>query len=129
MDLMAIERVAILLWNADVLHPHLCATPFSVAAAAAAMDAEVEIYFSARSVELGIPGVASNLFPGADRERSLAEFMQHARDHGVRFYACAASLKALGLTVESCSPWFDGIAGASSLAARALDANWRVLVF
>jgi uncharacterized protein len=124
-----IEQLAILLWATDPAQPQLCATPFSVAASAAAMDAQVEVYFSARSVLLGAPGIAQGVFPGEDRQRSTAEFMQHARDQGVKFYACGASLLAAGLTLEVCAPWFDGAAGASSVSSRALDAGWRVLVF
>ncbi len=127
--MLVTDRLAILLWATNSSHPEWCATPFSVAAAAAAMDAEVEVYFSARSVQLCTPGLAATLFPGTHGERSVAEFMQHARDHGVKFYACGASLQTFGLTLEACSPWFDGAAGASSIAARSLDSSWRVLVF
>jgi uncharacterized protein len=127
--LKAIDQLAILLWATDPSQPHLCATPFSVAASAAAMDASVEIYFSAQSVYLCAPMIAEGLFPGSDRQRSVAEFMQHARDHGVKFYACGASLLACGLTLDGCAPWFDGVAGASSVAARSLDPAWSVMVF
>ena len=123
------SRLVILLWAASPQVPWLCGTPFSVAAAAAAMDAEVLIYFSAQSVRLCAPGVAERLFPGAGEQRSVAQFMQHARDHGARFLACNASLEACGLTLTDCDPWFDGIAGASSVAAHALELESRVLVF
>ena len=52
------NRVAILLWAANPAQPHLCATPFFHAAVAAAMDAEVEIYFTNASVRLLGKGVA-----------------------------------------------------------------------
>ncbi len=55
------EGLALLLWSTDVDTPQRLATPFSYAAAAAAMDLRVEIYFTARSVELLVPGVAASL--------------------------------------------------------------------
>ena len=45
-----VKGVAILLWAADVAQPEKLATPFFHAAAAAAMEAQVELYFSAASV-------------------------------------------------------------------------------
>ena len=50
------EGVAILLWATDPAAPHRLVTPFFHAAAAAAMDVPVEIYFTARSVHLLVPG-------------------------------------------------------------------------
>ena len=44
--------LAILLWATDPDDPARCATPFFHAAAAAAMDLEVELYFASRSVRL-----------------------------------------------------------------------------
>ncbi|MEI2422207.1 hypothetical protein V6O07_18145, partial [Arthrospira platensis SPKY2] len=55
------EKLAILVWAADPGQPQLCATPFYFASAAAAMDIEVEMYFTARSVELLLPGVAESI--------------------------------------------------------------------
>ena len=55
------DKLAILVWAADPGRPELCATPFYFAAAAAAMDVEVEMYFTARSVELLRRGVAETL--------------------------------------------------------------------
>ncbi|MEI7447829.1 MAG: DsrE family protein, partial [Burkholderiales bacterium] len=91
------RRLALLLWSADPTRPEVCATPFAVAAAAAAMDAEVEIHFSARSVELLAGDVAAGLVAGAAGGRPIAAFMADARDAGVRFLACHASLAAWGL--------------------------------
>lgn len=55
------DGVAILLWAADPDAPQRLATPFFHAAAAAAMDLPVEVYFSAQSVRLLVPGVAAGL--------------------------------------------------------------------
>ena len=64
-------KLAIMLWATDPQEPHRCATPFFHAAAAAAMGAEVEVYFTGHSVRLLARGVADALkvrleaqFPG-----------------------------------------------------------------
>ncbi|MGB6114646.1 MAG: hypothetical protein WBF97_06120, partial [Comamonas sp.] len=53
--------IAIMLWSADASCPERLATPFFHAAAAAAMDVPVELYFTAASVQLLVPGVAARL--------------------------------------------------------------------
>jgi uncharacterized protein len=57
----AADGVAILLWSCDPDRPALLATPFVQAAAAAALELPVEVYFTARSVRLLVPGVAASL--------------------------------------------------------------------
>lgn len=124
-----IRGVAILLWATRPEDPALAATPFMHAAAAAAMDLEVEVHFSAQSVRLLVPGVADALYAGASRERSIAAFMQHAREHGAKFLACTSSLENLGVEPATIAGRVDGFAGASSFQARAADPTWRVMVF
>ena len=55
------KHQAIICWMANPDHPHLCATPFFHAAAAAAMDVEVEVYFTSAAVLLLKRGVAEAL--------------------------------------------------------------------
>ena len=123
------SRLAILLWATDPALPDLCATPFFHAAAAAALDAEVEVHFSARSVLLLVDGVAAKLFAGAERERSIHDHMQQASRLGARFLACSDALAAHGIDRKALLPEVDGIAGAAAFLGRALDPEWATLVF
>lgn len=129
------ERLAILVWAADPTVPHLCATPFYFAAAAAAMDVEVEMYFTARSVRLLAAGEAEALCAegveegtGAAR-RSVADFLREAHGFGVRFYACPAAMQAHGVSSAALRPEVSGQAGAASFLGRTLDEGWRTLSF
>ena len=124
-----LRGLALLLWSADPDAPARLATPFMHAAAAAAMDVEVEVYFSARSVELLVPGVAAAIHPGAVRTHSVEHFMTEARSHGAKFYACSASLQAAGIDPGSLAGRVDGFAGASSVIARLAEPGWQVMVF
>jgi len=123
------RHLAILLWAADPDHPHLCSVPFFHAAAAAAMDVEVEIYFTSRSVRLLARGVADDLYPGPARERSVREYMGHALEHGVKFFACSQSMAAHGVAAESLLPEVAGQAGAAAFVGRCMDDDWATLVY
>ncbi|HTP46783.1 MAG TPA: DsrE family protein [Casimicrobiaceae bacterium] len=122
-------RLALLLWMAGPDAPQLCATPFFHAAAAAAMDVEVEIHFASRSVLLLVDGVAAKLYAGGDETMSVYEHMQQAARHGARFYACSDALAASGIHRTALIPEATGVAGAVAFVERALDPQWSTLVF
>ena len=71
-----VDGIAILLWAADPEAPHRLATPFFHAAAAAALDIPVEIYFTARSVQLLAPGVAAALRASERHSKTVLEAMR-----------------------------------------------------
>lgn len=128
-DAPPVRGLAILLWGADPREPERCATPFMHAAAAAALDLEVEVHFAARAVLLLRKGESDRLYAAADRSRSILDFMRHAHEHGARFLACPAALAAHGLAREDLIAEVDGVAGATSFVVRAVDRAWRTLVF
>lgn len=121
--------IAILLWSADPDTPERLATPFFHAAAAAAMECEVEIYFTAGSVRLLVPGVAANLHASPRFAKTILDNMQEAADHGARFYACTDALNAHGIDPDHLIPECTGPGGAVQFMARAMDPHWRTLVF
>lgn len=121
--------LAILLWAAEPQSPHRLATPFFHAAAAAAMEAPVEIYFTARSVHLLVPGVADGLRASPHHPKTVADAMREAVAHGARLYACTDALHAQGLAGVPLIPQCSGHGGAVQFMARALDLSWRTLVY
>ena len=120
------EGIAILLWAADPSVPARLATPFFHAAAAAAMDLPVEIYFTAASVQLLSPGVAAALRPGA-HPKTVLDSMREAVQHGAVLLACSDALAAHGVT--ALIPECTRRGGAVQFMARAADLRWRTLVF
>lgn len=118
-----------MLWAAAPDTPHLCVTPFFHAAAAAAMDVEVEIHFSSKSVLLLVDGVAARLYAGGDREVSVYQHMQQATRFGAKLYACSDALAAQDVEGAALIPEFAGVAGAAAFMGRALDEEWATLVF
>ena len=123
------DGVAILLWATDPSAPERLATPFFHAAAAAAMDAPVEIYFTAASVRLLVPGVAATLRASPHVDKTVLAHMQDAAGHGARFFACSDALVAQGLADTPLIAECAGRGGAVQFMARALDLRWRTLVF
>lgn len=121
--------VAILLWSADPDAPHRLATPFFHAAAAAAMEIPVEIYFSAASVRLLVPGVAAGLRASERFEKTIYDTLREAVEHGAVLLACSDALKAQGIAPGALIPECTRHGGAVQFMARAADLRWRALVF
>jgi predicted peroxiredoxin len=123
------DGLAILLWAADPEVPHRLATPFFHAAAAAAMEVPVEIYFSARSVRLLVPGVADALHASPLHAKSVGDALREAVSHGAILLACTDALHAHGIDPAGLIPQCRGHGGAVQFMARAIDLRWRTLVF
>jgi hypothetical protein len=123
------QKLAILLWATSPDRPDQCATPFFHAATAAAMDLQVEVYFSAASVKLLQTGVAANLYAGQQQDMSIQAHMQQALQHGARFFACADALDAHAIARDTLIPDLSGYAGAAAFMARALDPDWAILSY
>jgi predicted peroxiredoxin len=83
-----------------VATPERCATPFFLAASAAAMDVEVSIYFTMNGPQLLKKGVAEQIGPKGERGQRLAYFIDQARDCGVELLVCQPSLDLNDLTQE-----------------------------
>lgn len=122
------EGLAILLWGADPDAPHRLATPFFHAAAAAAMELPVEIYFTARSVRLLVAGVAASL-RASQHPKTILDAMREAVGHGAVLLACSDALAANGIDPANLIPECTGRGGAVQFMARAADLRWRTLVF
>ena len=125
----AVRGVAILLWACEPEAPQRLATPFFHAAAAAAMDLQVEVYFSARSVRLLQPGVAETLRASPYHAKNVLDAMREAVAHGARLYACTDALHANGMSLERLIPECSGHGGAVQFVSRLIDPAWRTMVF
>lgn len=123
------EGLALLLWAADPAQPERLATPFFHAAAAAALEVPVEIYFSARSVHLLVPGVAEKLHASPLFGKTVLDSLREAHAQGARLLVCTDALHAQGLHDTPLIPECSGHGGAVQFMARACDLRWRALVF
>lgn len=102
--------------------PERCATPFFLAASAAAMDAEVSIYFTMNGPQLLRRGVAETIGPKGDRGERLSFFIDQAVDCGVQLLVCQPSLDLNDMVFEDL---IDGVRmiGGAAFNDMAMDAS------
>lgn len=97
---MSDESSVIYVVTHGVDYPERCATPFFLAAAAAAMDAEVSIYFTMRGPELLKKEVGDQIGPKGEEGERLRYFIEQALDCGVELLICQPSLDLNDLTLD-----------------------------
>ena len=102
--------------------PERSATPFYLAAAAAACDNEVSIYFTMNGPQLLRKGVPEKIGPKGDRGQPLRFFIDQALDIGVKLYVCQPSLDLHDMTMEDV---IDGVKmiGGAAFNDMAVDAD------
>jgi predicted peroxiredoxin len=122
------EKLALLIWGATPDRPELCATPLVHALAARALDAEVEIHFAGPAVRWLVEGVADNLYPTQDREKSIGDFLREVAFEEVSLLCCGMARAAWVAGHESMIVQA-GAAGATAFVGRALDPTWTTLVY
>jgi len=122
-------NLAILICSATPDRPELCVTPLVHAIVARALDCDVEIHFAGPSIRLLVEGVAGDLYPTAQREKSVLAFLQEASAAGAELFACSMAHASWVEPDERLIPECREFAGATSFVVRALDPEWRTLVF
>ena len=93
--------------------PGRSATPFFLAAAAAAMDFEVMIYFTMYGPSLLRRDVVDKIGPKGDRGQTLRYFIEQASGLGVRLLVCQPSLDLNDLRLEDLIDGVEIIGGAA----------------
>ncbi|MEI8036338.1 MAG: DsrE family protein [Betaproteobacteria bacterium] len=87
-----------------------------------AMECEVEIYFMGSAVRL----LDAELPQSA---HVWLESIQEAKREGVRIFACTSAWKKFALPDHLPSAFCEGLAGSATYLARAMQADWRVLIY
>jgi hypothetical protein len=90
-----------------------CATPFFLSAAAAAMEAEVMIYFTMFGPTLLRKDVVDKIGPKGDRGQKLRYFIDQAQSLGVKLLICQPSLDLNDLAMEDLIDDVEMIGGAA----------------
>jgi predicted peroxiredoxin len=123
------RKLIIVLVNTDPRNGEELGAPFAQAAAAAAMDYEVEVICMATAGKLMRRGVAESLVvkPGADK--TVYDFIKEAHEHGARFFACPANLELFDMTAEDLIPECEGFVGSSHLVVQVMEDDVRVLTY
>lgn len=93
--------------------PGRSATPFFLAASAAAMECEVAIYFTMYGPQLLQRDVVDKIGPKGDRGQPLSYFIEQATSLGVRLLVCQPSLDLNDLAIEDLIDGIEMIGGAA----------------
>lgn len=93
--------------------PGRCATPFFLAASAAAMECEVMIYFTMYGPSLLHKDVIDKIGPKGDRGQPLRHFVDQATNLGVRLLVCQPSLDLNDLKIDDLIDGVEMIGGAA----------------
>ncbi|MDN5852767.1 MAG: DsrE/DsrF/DrsH-like family protein [Actinomycetia bacterium] len=96
-----------------VADPSRCATPFFLAASAAAMEAEVMIYFTMYGATLLQRDVIDTIGPKGEQGQPLRYFVEQATGMGVRLLVCQPSLDLNDLKLEMLIDGVEMIGGAA----------------
>jgi predicted peroxiredoxin len=93
--------------------PGRCATPFFLAASAAAMECEVMIYFTMYGPTLLRKDIVDKIGPKGEAGQPLRYFIEQATGLGVRLLVCQPSLDLNDLTMEELLDGVTMIGGAA----------------
>ena len=93
--------------------PARCATPFFLAASAAAMESEVMIYFTMYGATLLQRDVVDKIGPKGDTGQPLGYFISQATALGVRLLVCQPSLDLNDLSLDMLIDGVEMIGGAA----------------
>jgi predicted peroxiredoxin len=93
--------------------PGRSATPFFLAAAAAAMEFEVMIYFTMYGPTLLHKDVVDKIGPRGDQGEPLRHFIEQATGLGVRLLVCQPSLALNDLSLDDLIDGVEVIGGAA----------------
>jgi len=123
------KKIVFMLLNIDPAIPATLGSPFFQATVAAAMELEVEMYFSSRATSLLRQGVAAKLYPSERHDKSIYDFMRDAHSAGARFYACGASLLENDLDENNAIPEMDGVRGGAAFISAAIEDDVVTLTY
>lgn len=124
-------RLVVVMWSAGPDREdgaRLAAAPFVYAIAARALDVEVEMHFTSTTVRWLLPGVAAEAFTDRARTRTVAQYINEAKDAGVKLYACAMARAEHAADLHLIAAC-DGIAGAATVVGATMRPETRTIVF
>ncbi len=117
------------LWQSSTAAPQLAATPFMLAASAAAMDWPVEIHALGASVELFVRDNAARHQVVAPLHRPLSAYIEDATRSGVRVHLCSTAMRDRGLDPEAMIEGCQSVLGMVSMLERLTQVDTTVLTY
>jgi predicted peroxiredoxin len=123
---MADEDKILIVMTSGKDTPRRCATPFFFASLAAAMDYEVQMFFTIDGTTLLEKGVAETVYPKEGGE-NVAKYMNDCIEAEIPFYCCTASMELHDLKPEDLIEDVKFVGGATMWELA--DDSGKVLTF
>jgi len=123
------RKLIIVLVNTDPRNGEELGSPFFQAAAAAALDYEVEVICTATAGRLMRRGVAERLTVKPGQDKTVYDFIKDAHQAGAKFYACSGNLPLFDMTPEELIPECAGLVGAAYIVQQVMEDDVRVLTY
>ena len=117
------------LWQSHANVPQLAATPFMLAASAAAMDWPVEIHALGASVELFVRDNAARHQAVAPLSRPLSAYIEDATRSGVIVYLCSTAMRDRGLVPADMLEGCQTVIGMVTMLERVAQPDTTVLTY
>jgi len=117
------------LWQTSAAAPQLAATPFMLAASAAAMDWPVEIHALGASVELFVRDNVARHQVVAPLNRPLSAYIEDATRSGVKVYLCSTAMRDRGLVPEDMLEDCQSVLGMVTMLERLAQVGTTVLTY
>lgn len=121
--------IVLQLWQCSTAAPQLAATPFMLAASAAAMDWPVEIHALGASVELFVRDNLVRHHPVAPLNRPLSAYIEDATRSGVKVYLCSTAMRDRGLAPEAMIEGCQSVIGMVTMLERVAQPDTTVLTY
>ncbi len=117
------------LWQTSTASPQLAATPFMLAASAAAMDWPVEIHALGASVELFVRDSAARHQAVAPLNRPLSAYIEDATRSGAKVYLCSTAMRDRGLEPTDMLEGCQTVIGMVTMLERVAQTDTTVLTY
>lgn len=121
--------LSIMVWSCGPQAPECAATPFVVAQAAAALELEVEMLFTAQAVQWLLLDRRHTPIGFGACMQPVGAYLEACAKDGVKIRACSQALAAAGFTREALVPECCGLGGTVAFVEHTQDPHWRTLVF
>lgn len=116
------KKRLVILQTSGLDTPHRLASPFFIATAAAAMEMEAMMVFTAKGCGLLKKGAAEEVLVKKGG-KSIAYFLNLALDAGVKFYYCQPGLDLLDMKADDLIKDVAGVIGAAAFIDMIQEAD------
>jgi predicted peroxiredoxin len=116
------QKKLVILQTSGLDTPYRLASPFFIAAAAAAMEMEAIMVFTARGCGILKKGEAEKVFIKKGG-KNMAYFLNLALDAGVKFYYCQPGLELMDMSADDLIKEVSGVIGAAAFVDMVQEAD------